>query len=137
MGHLARYQSAGPLIGFAEQVFCNGQINRSRIGIDVPEEGGKVNQPTIRIDSLAIPSKQRSDGKRATEIMETRTGDTWRDVERQLGDKTVKVDADSSFADAARFRKGEQRCMRGGRVTVDLLDITAEALSEILCKRNH
>jgi hypothetical protein len=36
--HLARYQSAGPLIGFAEQVFCNSQINRSRIGIDVREE---------------------------------------------------------------------------------------------------
>ncbi len=80
-------QSAGPLIGFLEQVFSDCQINRSRIGIDVPEESGKVNQPTIRIDSLAIPSKQRSNGKRASEIMETRTGDTWRDVEPQLGDE--------------------------------------------------
>src|SRR5258708_12731056 len=97
MGHLARYQSAGPLIGFAEQVFCNGQINRSRIGIDVPKESGKVNQPTIRIDSLAIPPKQRSDSKGTSEIVEARTGDTWRDVERQLGDEIVKVDADSSF----------------------------------------
>src|SRR5208283_4303482 len=136
MAHLARYQSAGPLIGFAEQVFCNSQINRSRIGIDVPEESGKVNQPTIRIDSLAIPSKQRSDSKGTAEIMEARTGDTWRDVERQLGDEIMKVDANSSFADAARFRKGEQRYIRVARVAVDLLDIVAEALSEIWSKRD-
>jgi hypothetical protein len=96
----------------------------------VPEESGKVNQPTIRIDSLAIPSKQRSNGKRASEVMETRAGNTWRDVEPQLGDEIVKVDADSSFADAMRFRKGEQRYVGVARVAVDSLDIGAEALSE-------
>jgi hypothetical protein len=136
MGHLARYQSAGPLIGFAEQVFCNSLINRRRVGIDVSKESGKVNQPTVGIDSLAVPSKQRPDRKRAPEIMETRTGDTWRDSERQLGDEIVKVDANSSFADAARFRKGEQRHVRVVHVAVDLLDIAAEELSEFWSKRN-
>jgi hypothetical protein len=119
-----------------EQVFSNSQIHRGRIGIDVPEESGKVNQATIRIDSLAIPSKQRSNGKRTSEIMESGPGDTGRDVESQLGDEIMKVDADSSFADAARFPEGEQRDIRVGRVAVDLLDISAKALPEFWPKRN-
>lgn len=95
-----------------------------------------VNQPTIRINSLAIPSKQRSNGKRASEVMETRPGNTWRDVESQLGDEIMKVDADSSFADTARFPEGEQRYIRFGRVAVEVLDITAKALPEIWPKKN-
>jgi hypothetical protein len=89
MGHLPRYQSAGPLIGFSEQVFGNSQINRSRIGINVPEESGKMYKSTIGIDSLAIPPNQCSYGKRTSEIMESGPGDTKRNVEPQFGDEIV------------------------------------------------
>ena len=68
--------------------------------------------------------------------METRTSDTRRDIECQFGDEIVKVDADSCFADAARFRKREQRYVRFARVAVDVLDIAAEALSEFWSKGN-
>jgi hypothetical protein len=58
MGHLLRHQSAGPLLGFPEQVFSNSQTNRGRTRVIVPEEGEKVDEPTVWIDPLAIPSKQ-------------------------------------------------------------------------------
>jgi len=107
MAYLPRYQSARPLIRFSEQVFRNGQINRGGIGINVPEKGGKMDQPTIGIDSLAIPTKKRSYGERTSEIMEMGTGDTWRNTESQLRNEIVKGDADSSCADMPSFREGK------------------------------
>jgi hypothetical protein len=104
MPYLPRNQSAGPLIGFSEQVFSNSQINRGRIGINVPEKSGEMDEPTIGIDSLAIPTKKRSYGERTPEIMKSGTGDTWRNIEPQLVDDIVKCDADNSFADMPCFR---------------------------------
>lgn len=66
-----------------------------------------MDEPTVGIDSLAIPSKKRSYGERTPEIMESGTGDTWRNIEPQLGDEIVKCDTDSSFPDMARFRERE------------------------------
>src|SRR5579885_861372 len=93
----------------------------------MPKKRGQVDQPAVRIDALAVPSQQCSNGKRVSKVMQSRRRYAWRQNQPEFGNESVKRLADGLRAYTAAFRKREQRPIGCVRAAMVLLYVIAEA----------
>src|SRR5881628_907211 len=101
------------------------------------EKRRQVDQPSVRIDALTVPSQQSADGKGVPKIVQSRRGDSRRKGQTEFGHEGVKRLADCLWAYTAAFRKREQWLIRITPVAIAFLYVKPEACRQFGPERHN
>ena len=55
------FRSSEPLVCVLKQFLRNREIDQRRVNVAVPEIGGEIRQPRLRVDPLLIPHRHSMD----------------------------------------------------------------------------
>lgn len=55
-----------------EQLLGDGQIDERRVDVAVPEIGGEVGQPALRVDPQPVPLEHAVDDERVPQVVDAR-----------------------------------------------------------------